>query len=127
MTTYTGSNTARQEVGLPGHCDDCAAHGHVAAHPTLGCGDVGCTETHDQQTAVSTTSDALPVKVAAYLCGDKEDPSSRALFANSDRAEQYARMLADSRQYATVCLWDAQGQCWEVPAAALVTSDGREV
>jgi hypothetical protein len=43
---YAGSNKARQEVGLPGHCEKCARVGHVTAHPNLGCGDVGCTSGH---------------------------------------------------------------------------------
>lgn len=41
-----GSDTARQEVGDPGHCEDCCSVGHVVAHPDLGCGDVGCYRTH---------------------------------------------------------------------------------
>lgn len=43
---YAGSNKARQEVGDPGHCERCAEHGHVRAHPNYGCGDVGCTSAH---------------------------------------------------------------------------------
>lgn len=43
---YAGNNSARQSVGLPGHCEACAQHGHVAAHPDFGCGDVGCTTAH---------------------------------------------------------------------------------
>lgn len=43
---FAGSSKARQEVGKPGHCEPCAEHGHVAAHPDLGCGDVGCTRAH---------------------------------------------------------------------------------
>lgn len=45
--TANGANSARQSVGLPGHCDDCAARGHIAAHPSLGCSDVGCTSPHE--------------------------------------------------------------------------------
>jgi len=44
-----GSDSERQSVGLPGHCEDCAEHGHVKAHPDLGCGDVGCTAAHGEQ------------------------------------------------------------------------------
>lgn len=44
---FAGSNTDRQSVGLPGHCDRCARVGHVLAHPTMGCGDVGCYHGHD--------------------------------------------------------------------------------
>jgi hypothetical protein len=43
---FCGSNKARQEVGDPGHCEGCARYGHVAFHPTLGCGDVGCSSDH---------------------------------------------------------------------------------
>ncbi len=46
MTSFVGSSSARQSIGLPGHCDPCAESGHVRAHPNLGCGDVGCTSTH---------------------------------------------------------------------------------
>jgi hypothetical protein len=51
MTTYpthrfAGSNSERQSVGLPGHCERCAELGHVKAHKNLGCGDVGCTQAH---------------------------------------------------------------------------------
>lgn len=45
---FAGSNSERQSVGLPGHCVACAEHGHVMAHPDLGCGDVGCTSLHDE-------------------------------------------------------------------------------
>ena len=41
-----GSNKQRQEVGDPGHCERCAQVGHVRAHPSRGCGDVGCTTAH---------------------------------------------------------------------------------
>jgi hypothetical protein len=41
-----GTNSYRQSVGLPGHCERCAEVGHVRAHRTLGCGDVGCTAAH---------------------------------------------------------------------------------
>lgn len=49
MTTthsYSGSDSDRQSIGLPGHCEDCAQRGHVTAHPDLGCGDVGCAKAH---------------------------------------------------------------------------------
>jgi hypothetical protein len=41
-----GSNSDRQSVGDPGHCERCAQVGHVVAHPDLGCGDVGCYAAH---------------------------------------------------------------------------------
>jgi hypothetical protein len=44
---HSGSNSERQSVGDPGHCELCAQVGHVVAHPELGCGDVGCDDDHD--------------------------------------------------------------------------------
>ncbi len=46
--SHIGSSKARQEVGAPGHCDDCMSVGHVKAHPNLGCGDAGCNDAHDE-------------------------------------------------------------------------------
>jgi hypothetical protein len=43
---FAGSDPGRQSVGDPGHCERCAGFGHVAAHPGLGCGDVGCSSAH---------------------------------------------------------------------------------
>jgi hypothetical protein len=43
---YCGSDSERQSVGDPGHCEECAEYGHVLAHPDLGCGDVGCYSAH---------------------------------------------------------------------------------
>jgi hypothetical protein len=40
---YPGSSPGHDR---PGHCDRCAEIGHVRAHPSLGCGDVGCEEHH---------------------------------------------------------------------------------
>lgn len=45
---FAGRHKARQEVGDPGHCERCAQVGHVKAHPSLGCGDVGCTRAHTE-------------------------------------------------------------------------------
>lgn len=59
---YAGNDSARQSIGLPGHCDECARVGHVAAHPDLGCGDVGCTRAHgpdDTLTAQRAAADEL--------------------------------------------------------------------
>lgn len=53
---FAGSNPERQSIGLPGHCVACAEHGHVAAHPELGCGDVGCTPFHDEAAPASETA-----------------------------------------------------------------------
>ncbi len=43
---FAGSNPDRQTLGLPGHCEECAAYGHSVAHPKLGCADVGCDREH---------------------------------------------------------------------------------
>lgn len=45
---YAGNAAARQEVGDPGHCEDCCSVGHVVAHPDLGCGDVACISDHPE-------------------------------------------------------------------------------
>jgi hypothetical protein len=45
---YAGSDPARQGIGDPGHCDDCARVGHIVAHSDLGCGDVGCISDHEE-------------------------------------------------------------------------------
>ena len=44
-----GASKARQERGDPGHCERCAEHGHVKAHPNLGCGDIGCEAAHPEE------------------------------------------------------------------------------
>lgn len=43
---FAGSDSGRQSIGLPGHCERCAKVGHVKAHPRLGCADVGCEMAH---------------------------------------------------------------------------------
>lgn len=45
---YPGSLKTRQETGDPGHCERCLAIGHIAAHPDMGCGDVGCHAGHSR-------------------------------------------------------------------------------
>lgn len=56
---FAGSNPARQSVGLPGHCEDCAQVGHVKAHPELGCTDVGCYSHHDEPSEPVTPADLV--------------------------------------------------------------------
>lgn len=43
---FAGTNRDRASRGDPGHCEPCAALGHVVAHPDHGCGDVGCDAAH---------------------------------------------------------------------------------
>lgn len=45
--SFAGHSKERAQVGLPGHCERCAEVGHVKAHPSLGCGDVGCNRSHE--------------------------------------------------------------------------------
>jgi hypothetical protein len=47
---FAGTSKERAQVGLPGHCERCAEVGHVKAHRSLGCGDVGCSKAHDTVT-----------------------------------------------------------------------------
>lgn len=70
--SYAGTDKARQEVGLPGHCKPCAAVGHVAAHPDLGCGDVGCNRSHDEPAPpkLAPTNLDLALELFAAELGD---------------------------------------------------------
>jgi len=57
---YCGSDSERQSVGDPGHCERCAEVGHILAHPDLGCGDVGCTMRHgDEEEAELALQDRM--------------------------------------------------------------------
>lgn len=66
---YAGSNSDRQSVGDPGHCESCCSVGHIVAHPMLGCGDVGCNSNHD---GVTYTGLTLPQRVRE--ADDLEEP-----------------------------------------------------
>lgn len=46
---FAGSDKERAQVGLPGHCERCAEVGHIRAHRSLGCGDVGCNSDHAEK------------------------------------------------------------------------------
>lgn len=67
---HAGSDSERQRVGLPGHCKECAAIGHLAAHPDLGCGDVGCGNAHDDD---SSHDGGTLLPVAELRDGDEID------------------------------------------------------
>jgi hypothetical protein len=82
---FAGSNSERQSIGLPGHCERCAELGHVKAHPSLGCGDVGCERAHgDAQEAAA--------RVPAPAAGLVADGNWRAL------RERLIRDVADYRE-----------------------------
>lgn len=72
-----GSNKERQEVGDPGHCERCAEVGHVRAHRSLGCGDVGCTSAH----APGDPADQPPITLSpaqeAALLAFSRQPESK--------------------------------------------------
>ncbi|HYQ69045.1 hypothetical protein [Actinophytocola sp.] len=44
--SFCGSDSDRQSVGQPGHCELCCSVGHVRAHSDYGCADVGCNAHH---------------------------------------------------------------------------------
>lgn len=67
---YAGSNSERQSVGDPGHCEDCCSVGHVVAHPDLGCGDVGCEQEHGDDSCVS----ALETRSRPPMTGTEAEP-----------------------------------------------------
>lgn len=62
MSIYCGTNSKRQSVGLPGHCDRCAEVGHEVAHPNFGCSDVGCSSAHPEP-----ATDTTPVRAIATV------------------------------------------------------------
>jgi hypothetical protein len=68
-----GSNSERQSVGDPGHCERCAEIGHVRAHPQLGCGDVGCTATHGPDDPRDDPGPRTPTNY--WLPGHDSDPT----------------------------------------------------
>lgn len=71
--SYAGSNSDRQCVGLPGHCERCAEVGHVLAHPDLGCGDVGCTRDHPPGLACDEPAVNLDSATLDLLAWDVSD------------------------------------------------------
>lgn len=79
---YCGSNSDRQSVGLPGHCEPCARIGHVAAHPDLGCGDVGCAANHgdDNEWTLTISDDGDPERLLPGSDVRLTEPEARVLF-----------------------------------------------
>jgi hypothetical protein len=96
VTTRVGQNTERQSVGLPGHCDRCAEVGHVAAHPDLGCADVGCTQSHGSsrvQPDTPRTVDADDLREAAAVMDAMVTRFGNPVYAaKADRLEASARL-----------------------------------
>ena len=112
---YAGSDSERQSVGLPGHCEDCAEVGHVTAHPDLGCGDVGCTRAHgDAEEAGMGDKPAKPWRVygSNNLSGDYE---------GLDAAQDAAKELNGWNHAARIEHWENGGwhlfQNVPIPAA----------
>jgi hypothetical protein len=96
VTTRVGQNTERQSVGLPGHCDRCAEVGHVAAHPDLGCADVGCTQSHGSsrvQPDTPRTVDADDLREAAAVMDAMVTRFGNPVYAaKADRLEASANL-----------------------------------
>lgn len=87
--TFTGSSSQRQAVGLPGHCDDCAARGHLESHPDLGCSDVGCDSSHPEE-----AGDTVSQSTGTLLRDDR--PLKRLpLHATSGTARGLANEVSD--------------------------------
>ncbi|MFC9432745.1 hypothetical protein [Nocardia sp. NPDC057030] len=65
---------------------------------------------------MTAPDDALPIEVAAEILPGKVDPSATARFANINRAEQYARILADTGDYSAGGVWltDSNDKRWRV-------------
>lgn len=58
---YAGTSKQRQQVGDPGHCERRLSVGHVAAHPSLRCADVGCYFHHDEMKETAARAQLGPV------------------------------------------------------------------
>ncbi|MEW9530659.1 hypothetical protein [Microbispora sp. NPDC049125] len=71
---YCGSDKARAERGNPGHCEPCARYGHIAAHPELGCADVGCESIHNSE----PTESRLATIDRAVMYLENTDPDELA-------------------------------------------------
>jgi len=76
---YAGSDAGRQRAGLPGHCEQCAAVGHVLSHPDLNCRAVGCGQ---------------------YTCPNRSDPAGAALALGVLLAESPAALDAAAAAFA---------------------------
>jgi hypothetical protein len=84
---FAGSNSERQSVGLPGHCERCAQFGHVRAHKNLGCGDVGCDRDHP----TAAVTDLAPIYDMLTACG-----FTRKRDTGRPHARWYLREVADT-------------------------------
>ena len=84
---YCGSNPERQSVGDPGHCEDCAQHGHVLAHPDLGCGDVGCNALHGPEDERAALVAAIEVAEADLHQMHEQAQSAYRAYRDLDAAQ----------------------------------------
>lgn len=84
---YCGSNSDRQSVGNPGHCEDCVSVGHLVAHPEWGCGDVGCNSEHPEPDVSSEVRSQLEDVIGGGL-------TNREL--NSGRNVKLAQLVVES-------------------------------
>lgn len=70
IVVYPGRNSDRQSVGLPGHCEQCAEHGHIVAHPEYGCSEVGCYSSHENDPTPTSGVPAYAGKLETMLVRD---------------------------------------------------------
>lgn len=94
---FAGSNSERQSVGDPGHCEDCVSVGHLVALPDLGCGDVGCTNDHSQQDEPATDAATL---------AEPAQPEPGSIAAERAEREQAKAQLAAMTAPATYVVGD---------------------
>lgn len=71
---FAGSNSDRQSIGLPGHCERCAEVGHVKAHRNLGCGDVECNKDHGPE------NDLKPVPPSQATAAERAAAAERCYY-----------------------------------------------
>lgn len=89
---FAGSNSERQSVGDPGHCERCAEVGHVKAHPELGCGDVGCYANHDEPSDPVTSADLVSEMRGRADKGVAASPVTLAYWADVFESEANERV-----------------------------------
>lgn len=120
---YSGSNPDRQNIGDPGHCEDCCSVGHLIAHPRYGCGDVGCTVDHGDDcphcpapVAEHTYRGQCPPPPAAPVPARKRDWEGRRVRTLVELRNGYGRIapgtvMTVDRNYAGLHLVGDKCQC----------------